>query len=115
MAVSKNRASETVTARVEHALNLTRGRLKLWLVFDDDAAVAEARSLIQLKKARNLLALSRSDLEHRHEKAVRQILERYAGHAPRPVETEPAEAAEEPKPAPRRRAASRQNAEAVSG
>lgn len=110
MAVSKNRASDTVTARVEHALNLTRGRLKLWLVFEDDAAVAEARSLIQLKKARNLLALSRSDLEHRHEKAVRQILERYAGHTPPPVET-----AEEPKPAPRRRAASRQPAEAVSG
>jgi hypothetical protein len=115
MAATKIRISDTVAARVEHALNLTRGRLKLWLVFDDDAAVAEARSLIQQKKARHLLALSRNDLERRHEKAVREILERYAGIAPPPEpETEP-EPLPEAKPAPRRRAKSRQHAEALSG
>jgi hypothetical protein len=115
MAATKIRISDTVAARVEHALNLTRGRLKLWLVFDDDAAVAEARSLIQQKKARHLLALSRNDLERRHEKAVREILERYAGIAPpREPEAEP-EPLPEAKPAPRRRAKSRQHAEAHSG
>ena len=97
-------------------LNPTRGRLKLWLVFDDDKAVAEARTLIQ-QKARHLLALSRNDLERRHEKAVREILERYAG-IPQPVTAPPepeAIALPEAKPAPRRRAKSRQHAEALSG
>jgi len=112
MAETKNRPSDTVASRVEHALNLTRGRLKLWLVFDDDAAVAEARTLIQQKKARHLLALSRNDLERRHEKAVREILERYAG-IPQP-EPETIEAPEA-KPVPRRRAKSRQHVEALSG
>jgi hypothetical protein len=117
MAVTKIRPSDTVAARVEHALNLTRGRLKLWLVFEDDTAVAEARTLIQQKKARHLLALSRNDLERRHEKAVREIMERYAG-IPQPVTAPPepeAVALAEPKPAPRRRAKSRQHAEALSG
>jgi len=117
MAVTKIRPSDTVAARVEHALNLTRGRLKLWLVFEDDAAVAEARTIIQQKKARHLLALSRNDLERRHEKAVREIMERYAG-IPQPVTAPPepeAVALAEPKPAPRRRAKSRQHAEALSG
>jgi hypothetical protein len=117
MAVTKIRPSDTVAARVEHALNLTRGRLKLWLVFEDDAAVAEARTLIQQKKARHLLALSRNDLERRHEKAVREIMERYAG-IPQPVTAPPEPedvALPEPKPAPRRRAKSRQHAEALSG
>src|SRR3982750_3763063 len=99
MAATKIRISDTVAARVEHALDLTRGRLKLWLVFDDDAAVAEARSLIQQKKAKHLLALSRNDLERRHEKAVREILERYAG-INRPPEPE-AEAAPEANPQPK--------------
>ena len=119
MAVTKTRSSDTVADRVEHALNLTSGRMKLWLVFEDDAAVAEARTLIQQKKARHLLALSRNDLERRHEKAVREILERYAG-IPQPAVTD---ASPEPeaialpkaKPAPRRRAKSRQHVEAVSG
>jgi hypothetical protein len=119
MAATKIRISDTVAARVDHALNLTRGRLKLWLVFDDDTAVAEARSLIQQKKARHLLALSRNDLERRHEKAVREILERYAGIATPPepeAEPEPLpEPLPEAKPAPRRRAKSRQHAEALSG
>jgi len=117
MAVTKIRPSDTVAARVEHALNLTRGRLKLWLVFEDDTAVAEARTLIQQKKARHLLALSRNDLERRHEKAVREIMERYAG-IPQPVTAPPEPedvALPEPKPAPRRRAKSRQHAEALSG
>lgn len=122
MAATKNRLSDTVSIRVEHALNLTRGRLKLWLVFEDDAAVAEARTLIQQKKARHLLALSRSDLERRHEKAVREIMERYAG-IPQPAAAppEPAVAASpetrtaDVRPAPRRRAKSRQHAEALSG
>ena len=120
MAATKSRPSDTVAARVEHALNLTRGRLKLWLVFDDDKAVAEARTLIQQKKARHLLALSRNDLERRHEKAVREILERYAGIA-QPVASRAASpepetiALPEAKPAPRRRAKSRQHAEALSG
>src|SRR3954468_18684907 len=117
MAVTKIRPSDTVAARVEHALNLTRGRLKLWLVFEDDAAVAEARTLIQQKKARHLLALSRNDLERRHEKGVREIMDRYAG-IPQPVTAPPepeAVALPEPKPAPRRRAKSRQHAEALSG
>lgn len=122
MAVTKTRPSDTVAARVEHALNLTRGRLKLWLVFEDDSAAAEARTLIQQKKARHLLALSRNDLERRHEKAVREIMERYAGiaqpaAAPPEPETSPSQATTppEPKPAPRRRAKSRQHAEALSG
>ena len=116
MAETKNRPSDTVASRVEHAINLTRGRLKLWLVFDDDAAVAEARSLIQQKKAKHLLALSRNDLERRHEKAVREILERYAGITPPPEpEAEPVPLPEEAKPASRRRAKSRQHAEALSG
>ena len=117
MAATKFRPSDTVADRVEHALNLTRGRLKLWLVFEDDAAVAEARTLIQQKKARHLLALSRNDLERRHEKAVREILERYAG-IPQPAqpEMEPDTVAlPEAKPAPRRRAKSRQHVEALSG
>jgi hypothetical protein len=122
MAATKIRPSDTVAARVEHALNLTRGRLKLWLVFDDDSAVAEARTLIQQKKARHLLALSRNDLERRHEKAVREIMERYAGVA-RPAVSPPEPEAPkretmalpETKPAPRRRAKSRQHAEALSG
>src|SRR3954463_8455008 len=111
MAATKIRISDTVAARVEHALNLTRGRLKLWLVFDDDAAVAEARSLIQQKKARHLLALSRHDLERRHEKAVREILGRSAGIAPPPKPEADPEPLPEAKPAPRRRAKSRQHAE----
>jgi hypothetical protein len=122
MAATKIRPSDTVAARVEHALNLTRGRLKLWLVFDDDSAVAEARTLIQQKKARHLLALSRNDLERRHEKAVREIMERYAGiaqpAAARPEPEAPRQdtiALPETKPAPRRRAKSRQHAEALSG
>jgi hypothetical protein len=78
MAREKKRFPDTVEARVEHALELTRGRLKLWLVFEDAADVAEARSLIQQKRARHLMALSRTDLERRHEKAVREIIERYA-------------------------------------
>src|SRR5690348_17203046 len=117
MAESKSRASDTVASRVEHALNLTRGRLKLWLVFEDDAAVAEARTLIQQKKARHLLALSRNDLERRHEKAVREIMERYAG-IPQPVATPPEPETiplPEAKPARRRRAKSRQHHEAFSG
>jgi hypothetical protein len=122
MAATKIRPSDTVAARVEHALNLTRGRLKLWLVFDDDSVVAEARTLIQQKKARHLLALSRNDLERRHEKAVREIMERYAGVA-RPAEPPPEPEAPkretmalpEPKPAPRRRAKSRQHADTLSG
>ncbi len=119
MAATKSRSSDTVADRVEHALNLTRGRLKLWLVFDDDKAVAEARTLIQQKKARHLLALSRNDLERRHERAVREILERYAGIA-QPVVTDASPEPEtitlpEAKPAPRRRAKSRQHAEALSG
>jgi hypothetical protein len=117
MAATKSRPSDTVADRVEHALNLTRGRLKLWLVFDDDKAAAEARTLIQQKKARHLLALSRNDLERRHEKAVREILERYAG-IPQPVTAPPepeTTALPEPKPAPRRRAKSRQHDEALSG
>ena len=117
MAATKSRPSDTVADRVEHALNLSRGRLKLWLVFDDDKAVAEARTLIQQKKARHLLALSRNDLERRHEKAVREILERYAG-IPQPVATtsEPETIAlPEAKPASRRRAKSRQHADALSG
>ncbi|GEO36312.1 hypothetical protein SAE02_04600 [Skermanella aerolata] len=127
MATTKNRPSDTVSMRVEHALNLTRGRLKLWLVFEDDAAVAEARILIQQKKARHLLALSRNDLERRHEKAVREIMERYAGITqPAAAPPEPAAAVlpqvklpqaklPEVKPVPRRRAKSRQHAEALSG
>jgi hypothetical protein len=118
MAATKFRPNDTVASRVEHALNLTRGRLKLWLVFDDDAAVAEARSLIQQKKAKHLLALSRNDLERRHEKAVREILERYAGITPPPepeAEPVPLPLPEEAKPASRRRAKSRQHAEALSG
>jgi hypothetical protein len=119
MAATKSRPSDTVADRVEHALNLSRGRLKLWLVFDDDKAVAEARTLIQQKKARHLLALSRNDLERRHEKAVREILERYAGiPQPQPVAAPPepeAIALPETKPAPRRRAKSRQHADALSG
>jgi hypothetical protein len=135
MAATKNRPSDTVSMRVEHALNLTRGRLKLWLVFEDDTAVAEARILIQQKKARHLLALSRNDLERRHEKAVREIMERYAGTsqpaAPPESAAAPPESAAAPpesaaaaspevrtaemKPAPRRRAKSRQHAEALSG
>jgi hypothetical protein len=121
MAATKFRPSDTVADRVEHALNLTRGRLKLWLVFEDDAAVAEARTLIQQKKARHLLALSRNDLERRHEKAVREILERYAGipqPQPQPVAAPPEPetiALPEAKPAPRRRAKSRQHDEALSG
>jgi hypothetical protein len=121
MAATKSRPSDTVADRVEHALNLTRGRLKLWLVFDDDKAVAEARTLIQQKKARHLLALSRNDLERRHEKAVREILERYAGipqpqPAAAPPEPDPeAIALPEAKPTPRRRAKSRQHADALSG
>jgi len=117
MAVTKTIPSDTVASRVEHALNLTRGRLKLWLVFEDDAAVAEARTLIQQKKARHLLALSRNDLERRHEKAVREIMERYAG-TPQPAATPPEPetiALPEAKPAPRRRAKSRQHDEALSG
>ena len=117
MATTKSRPFDTVADRVEHAINLTRGRLKLWLVFDDEAAVAEARTLIQQKKARHLLALSRNDLERRHEKAVREILERYAG-IPQPAqpETEPETIAlPETKPAPRSRAKSRQHDEALSG
>src|SRR5690349_309533 len=117
MAVTKTRPSDTVADRVEHAINLTRGRLKLWLVFEDDTAVAEARALIQQKKARHLLALSRNDLERRHEKAVRETLERYAG-IPQPSITDaPPEpeaiAPPETKPTPRRRAKSRQHVEAV--
>jgi hypothetical protein len=121
MAATKNRPSDTVSMRVEHALNLTRGRLKLWLVFEDDTAVAEARILIQQKKARHLLALSRNDLERRHEKAVREIMERYAGTSQPAAPPESAAAASpevrtaEMKPAPRRRAKSRQHAEALSG
>ena len=116
MTATKTSPSDTVASRVEHALNLSRGRLKLWLVFDDDAAVAEARSLIQQKKAKHLLALSRNDLERRHEKAVREILERYAGITPPPEpEAEPVPLPEEAKPASRRRAKSRQHAEALSG
>ncbi len=121
MAATKNRPSDTVSMRVEHALNLTRGRLKLWLVFEDDTAVAEARILIQQKKARHLLALSRNDLERRHEKAVREIMERYAGISQPAAPPEPAVAASpevrtaEAKPAPRRRTKSRQHAEALSG
>jgi hypothetical protein len=119
MAATKFRPSDTVADRVEHALNLTRGRLKLWLVFEDDAAVAEARTLIQQKKARHLLALSRNDLERRHEKAVREILERYAGIPQPALADAPPEpetiALPEAKPAPRRRAKSRQHVEAVSG
>jgi hypothetical protein len=117
MAATKFRPSDTVADRVEHALNLTRGRLKLWLVFDDDKAAAEARRLIQQKKARHLLALSRNDLERRHEKAVREIMERYAG-IPQPVTAPPEPetiALPEAKPAPRRRAKSRQHDEALSG
>jgi len=117
MAVTKTIPSDTVASRVEHALNLTRGRLKLWLVFEDDAAVADARTLIQQKKARHLLALSRNDLERRHEKAVREIMERYAG-IPQPAATPPEPetiALPEAKPAPRRRAKSRQHDEALSG
>jgi hypothetical protein len=110
MAVSKSRPSDTVTARVEHALSLTKGRLRLWLVFEDDAAAAEARTLIQVKKARNLLALSRKDLERRHEKAVREILHRYGTQQPLPVTEE-----EPSPPKPRRKANSRQHADAVSG
>jgi hypothetical protein len=119
MAATKPSPSDTVADRVEHALNLSRGRLKLWLVFDDDKAVAEARTLIQQKKARHLLALSRNDLERRHEKAVREILERYAGiPQPQPVAAPPEPetiALPEAKPAPRRRAKSRQHDEALSG
>jgi hypothetical protein len=117
MAVTKTRPSDTVAARVEHALNLTRGRLKLWLVFEDDSAAAEARTLIQQKKARHLLALSRNDLERRHEKAVREIMERYAGIAQPAVAPPEPEAIllPETKPAPRRRSKSRQHAEALSG
>jgi hypothetical protein len=119
MAATKSRPSDTVADRVEHALNLSRGRLKLWLVFDDDKAVAEARTLIQQKKARHLLALSRNDLERRHEKAVREILERYAGiPQPQPVAAPPEPetiALPEAKSAPRRRAKSRQHDEALSG
>jgi hypothetical protein len=118
MATTKNRPSDTVSMRVEHALNLTRGRLKLWLVFEDDAAVAEARILIQQKKARHLLALSRNDLERRHEKAVREIMERYAGisqPAAASPEPDPVAKLPEAKPTPRRRAKSRQHAEALSG
>ena len=119
MAATKFRPSDTVADRVEHALNLTRGRLKLWLVFDDDKAAAEARTLIQQKKARHLLALSRNDLERRHEKAVREIMERYAGiPQPQPTAAPPEPetiALPEAKPAPRRRAKSRQHDEALSG
>ena len=90
-------------------------------------AVAEARILIQQKKARHLLALSRNDLERRHEKAVREIMERYAGITqPAAAPPEPAAAVlqqaklpqaklPEVKPVPRRRAKSRQHAEALSG
>src|SRR3954462_15965266 len=104
MAATKIRISDTVAARVEHALNLTRGRLKLWLVFEDDAAVPEARTLIQQKKARHLLALSRNDLERRYEKAGREIMDPYGG-IPEPVTATPEReevALPEPKPAPRR-------------
>ncbi|EWY40139.1 hypothetical protein N825_03460 [Skermanella stibiiresistens SB22] len=118
MATPKNRPSDTVTARVEHALSLTKGRLRLWLVFEDDAAAAEARTLIQVKKARNLLALSRKDLERRHEKAVREILDRYGARQPLPItEEEPVQppAPRSQAPKPRRKANSRQHADAVSG
>jgi len=120
MAREKKRLpADSVEARVEHALELTRGRLKLWLVFEDATEVAQARSLIQQKRARHLTALSRTELERRHEKAVREILERYAGAAPPPasVPEEPEEPEESPVPPVRaaRRVKTRQHAEAVSG
>ena len=73
----------------------------------------QARTLIQQKKARHLLALSRNDLERRHEKAVREIWSATPASLSR--SRKPNHRAAGGEAGPRRRAKSRQHAEALSG
>jgi len=111
MARAKTRPDESVAARVEQALAITAGRLKLWLMFETDADVRAARALIAERKARHLTALTRAELERRHGKAYREIAERCgedagqdagqdAGHD---IETSPPETAAPPSPARRKK------------
>jgi hypothetical protein len=107
MARAKTRPDDSVAARIEQALAITGGRLKLWLVFETDSDVRAARALIAERKARHLTALTHAELERRHGKAYREIAERCgedvgqdAGHD---IETSPPDTAAPPSPARRKK------------
>jgi hypothetical protein len=103
MARPKTHSDDSVAARVEHALTVSGGRLKLWLVFESDTDVRAARALITERKARHLTALSRVDLEKRHDKVYREIAERYGETAGPEPETPPPDTTPKPSPAPRKK------------
>lgn len=62
-----------VGERVEQALARSKGRLRLWLVFDGEEEVAQARALIAAARSRHVEALTRAEWQRREERALGRI------------------------------------------
>lgn len=73
--------AEGVAGRVEDALSRSAGSLRLWLVFEDEGDVAEARGLLSAAKVVHVEALSAAERERRERRAFKLVAER-AGAAP---------------------------------
>lgn len=86
-----------VAGRVEEALNRSRGSLRLWIVFEDEGEVAEAKALLSAAKARHVEALSAAERERRERRTFKLVAERAGAAAAPPVPPE------QPMPEPARR------------
>jgi hypothetical protein len=62
-----------VGERVEQALVRSKGRLRLWLVFDGEEEVAQARAMIAAARSRHVEALTRAEWRRREERALSRI------------------------------------------
>jgi hypothetical protein len=103
-----------VAGRVEEALNRSGGSLRLWIVFEDEGEVAQAKALLSAAKARHVEALSSAERERRERRAFRLVAERAGAATAPPVPPEPSmpeparqgrRRAAAPPPASRRRSA----------
>ncbi|HEV7372408.1 hypothetical protein [Arenibaculum sp.] len=59
--------------RVEQAIARSKGRLRLWLVFDGEEEVAQAKALIAAARSRHVEALTRVEWQRREERALRRM------------------------------------------